>query len=237
MLLAITFDFWNTLYKGPPDAAVSGQRALDVQQVLLAEGLQFDLQTLSDAFKSAWREAYYSQRVYGRDPGPRGQVAHLIKKLGIKRLLHPDDLYDAYTTTLLKLPPEINDGVPETLESLGERMKLAVICNTGATPGLYLRQIMKKDQLFDYFSHLVFSDEVVCAKPDPGIFKLTVKQLGCPPEKSIHIGDDPITDVIGAKRAGMKAVWLAPKADWRLPEADYHIKEVAELLNLVVCNT
>lgn len=233
MLLAITFDFWNTLYKGPPDASVSEQRALDVQQILMAEGLEFDLQVLSDAFKGAWREAYYSQRVLGKDPGPRGQVAYLLKRLGIKQLCHPDDLYDAYTTTLLKLPPEINDGVPETLKSLGERLKLAVICNTGATPGLYLRQILKKDRLFDYFNYLVFSDEVVCAKPDPGIFNLTVKKLGCQPEKAIHIGDDPITDVIGAKKAGMKAVWLAPGSEWRLPEADYHIKKVPELLNLV----
>lgn len=233
MLEAITFDFWNTLYKGPPDAVVSGQRAWDVQQTLLAEGLEFDPQKLAEAFSSAWKEAYYIQRVYGRDPGPRGQVAHLMKRLGIKELHHPDDLYQAYTATLLKLPPEINDGVPETLRILGERFKLAVICNTGATPGLYLRQIMKKDQLFDYFTYLVFSDEVGCAKPDSGIFKLTVNHLSCIPEKAVHIGDDPITDVIGAKKAGLGAVWLAPGAEWRLPEADYHIKKVPELLSLV----
>lgn len=233
VLMAITFDFWNTLYKGPPDAAVSRQRARDIQQTLLAEGLEYDLQALSDALKSAWIETYYSQRVYGRDPGPKGQVDHLKKKLGIKQLLRPDDLYDAYTTPLLKLPPEINDGVLETLENLAKHLKLAVICNTGATPGVYLRQIMKKDRLLDYFSQLVFSDEVVCAKPDPGIFILTVKKLGCQPEKAIHIGDDPITDVIGAKKAGMKAVWLAPGSEWRVPEADYHIKKVSELLNLV----
>lgn len=233
VLLAVTFDFWNTLYKGPPDAAVSEQRALDVQQILAAEGFQFELPALSEAFKSAWREAYYTQKVYGRDPGPGGQVAHLLNKLGVKQLRHPDDLYDAYTTTLLKLPPQINDGVPETLKTLGERLKLAVICNTGATPGLYLRQIMKKDQLFDYFNYLVFSDEVVYAKPDPMIFKLTIEQLGCGPEKAVHVGDDPITDVIGARKAGMKAVWLAPGAEWRLPEADYHIKKVPDLLNLV----
>jgi len=92
---------------------------------------------------------------------------------------------------------------------------------------------MKKDQLFDYFDHLVFSDEVVYAKPDPRIFKLTLEQLGCGPEMAIQVGDDPITDIIGARRAGMKAVRLAPETEWRLPEADYHIIKVPELLNVV----
>lgn len=233
MLKAITFDFWNTLYKSPADTAVAEQRARDFQRVLLDQGLDYSLEILSESFRRAWKEIYTLQRVYGQDAGPRGQVKHILQMLGVNPTKHWDDLYQAYAGALLKQPPEINEGVREILESLRGHYRMAVICNTGATPGVYLRQLMRADQIRDHFDTLVFSDEVALAKPSPGIFRMALSQLECGQEHAMHVGDDPITDVIGAKKAGLKAVWLAPKADWPVPEADYHIKKLSELLNLL----
>ncbi|HWP95971.1 MAG TPA: HAD family hydrolase [Syntrophomonadaceae bacterium] len=235
LLEAVTFDFWNTLYKGPPDAIISEQRGQDVRQVLLGEGLDFSLEDLQAAFKSAWKEAYCDQRIYGQDIGPLGQLNHALNYLGISRgsLNHSDDLYQAYTSTLLKFPPELNDGTLETLQALQGRFKLAVICNTGATPGVLLRRIMEQDSILDFFACLVFSDEVGFAKPNPLIFHLALENLKASSQAALHVGDDAITDVIGAKKAGMKAVWLEPRAVWPLIEADYHIKALPELLSLL----
>lgn len=141
--------------------------------------------------------------------------------------------YRSYTRTLLDLPPVINEGVLETLPVLADKYKLAVICNTGATPGAILRELIKKDGLYDYFGVLVFSDEVGFAKPSTRIFNYALEHLGIAnPADAAHIGDDAITDVIGAKKTGMKAVWLAPGELWAVPEADYHVQNVNELINL-----
>jgi putative hydrolase of the HAD superfamily len=31
---------------------------------------------------------------------------------------------------------------------------------------------------------------------------------GVPAEEILHVGDDPITDVVGARQAGMQTAWL-----------------------------
>ncbi len=233
MLKLITFDFWNTLYKGPPDAAISEQRASDVQSVLREYGIELSIPVLQDSFWSAWREAYISQRIYGRDSGPRSQVEHVLRVLGLHHLHNHEEIYEAYTRALLKQPPALNDGVRETIASLRARFDLAVICNTGATPGIHLRTIMRNDGLLDNFDLLVFSDETGFSKPDPAIFNYVLDKLHCKNSSAMHIGDDVITDVIGAKKAGWSAVWLAPRTFWPLPEADYCIETIPDLLKLV----
>ena len=93
---------------------------------------------------------------------------------------------------------------------------------------------MKKEKLDEYFQVLVFSDEVAWAKPNIRIFRHTLGQLGLEPQEAVHVGDDPITDVIGARKTGMKAVWLAPEARWAVPECDWHIKELRELMDILL---
>lgn len=46
------------------------------------------------------------------------------------------------------------------------------------------------------------------AKPDARIFAELIRMAGTLPAAIIHIGDDPVADVVGARRAGMQTVWL-----------------------------
>ncbi|MGR6835137.1 HAD family hydrolase [Syntrophomonas erecta] len=234
MLKAITFDFWNTLYKGPADAVLDNSRAKNVQKVLAPLGYQFTIEEISRAFKQGWKTAYQRQRWYGEDIGPRGQVACIVDELGLK--LDKDnyeELYQVYTRTLLQVPPQLNDDVRQTLPVLAQKYQLAVICNTGASPGTILRQILNKDGIGIYFNYLVFSDEVKFAKPNPRIFSYTLDYLKVKNTWAAHIGDDVVTDVIGARKAGMTAIWLCPSPSWPVLEADYHIERVGQLLNII----
>ncbi len=53
------------------------------------------------------------------------------------------------------------------------------------------------------------------AKPDARIFARLLRDAGVEPIEVLHIGDDPLADVIGATRAGMQAVWLNREArEW-----------------------
>ncbi|MDD2619981.1 MAG: HAD family hydrolase [Syntrophomonadaceae bacterium] len=233
MIKAITFDFWNTLYKIPADKCLSSIRIKDFGAILRQAGLEFSPEDLRVAFKTSWQHAWYQQRAYGLDITPRGHVKGILEKLEIPMTTELEKAaYEAYTRALQELPPVVNDGVRETLPLLADKYRMAVICNTGATPGVILRELVKKDGLDDYFAFMVFSDEVGFAKPSVEIFDYTLKKLGIVNSAAAHIGDDAITDVIGAKKAGMKAVWLAPDEDWAVPEADYHIWNVNELLKL-----
>ncbi len=58
------------------------------------------------------------------------------------------------------------------------------------------------------FHSAVSAQSFGVAKPDPAIFLHTAKTLGLEVHEVLHVGDDAHTDVEGARRAGMQALWL-----------------------------
>src|SRR5271163_4576457 len=46
------------------------------------------------------------------------------------------------------------------------------------------------------------------AKPDARIFQALRDMTGVAASEILHVGDDPITDVVGARQAGMQTAWL-----------------------------
>jgi HAD superfamily hydrolase (TIGR01509 family) len=54
---------------------------------------------------------------------------------------------------------------------------------------------------------LAISSELAVEKPDPAFFLLAAELLGVPPSHALHVGDDPVDDVGGARAAGIRA-WL-----------------------------
>jgi FMN phosphatase YigB (HAD superfamily) len=60
--------------------------------------------------------------------------------------------------------------------------------------------------LLAQFSALTFSDECGIRKPDPQIFLETLREIGVSPDEAVHVGDDPVLDVEGARDARMAGV-------------------------------
>ncbi|MGI5921117.1 MAG: HAD family hydrolase [Syntrophomonadaceae bacterium] len=233
MIEAITFDFWNTLFKIPEDTRASSRRISKFCAAMFKRGYEVDEQDVRAAFRDCTKHANFCQMNYGRDITPRGHIDFILERLNLNVDSNTwDQAYHDYTTAILEFPPLVNDSVKETLPTLAKKYKLAVICNTGITPGSILRQFIKNNGLEEYFQMLVFSDEVGWAKPNPQIFHHTLKGIRVLNSQAAHIGDDAITDIIGAKKAGMQAVWLAPRAESAVPECDYHVRSVRELITL-----
>jgi HAD superfamily hydrolase (TIGR01509 family) len=66
----------------------------------------------------------------------------------------------------------------------------------------------------EHLSAIVVSQRVGTIKPHPAIFAAAREALGSPaPERIVHVGDDWAADVVGAKRAGWRAVWLSSRPD------------------------
>jgi putative hydrolase of the HAD superfamily len=43
-------------------------------------------------------------------------------------------------------------------------------------------------------------------KPNPRIFEIALHDLGAVPEHTVHVGDNPLLDVYGAKASGCRAI-------------------------------
>lgn len=95
---------------------------------------------------------------------------------------------------------ELYPEVRASLERLSARYRVGSLSNGNAclvTIGL--------DHLFH---SMIAAHSHGASKPDPALFHLACRELGCAPEEVVHLGDDIQLDVRGARAAGLHAVWL-----------------------------
>ena len=86
------------------------------------------------------------------------------------------------------------------LERLAARWPLVAVSNGNAD--------VRRVGLGDYFVAHVGAREAGVAKPHPGIYQAALAAAGAAPQAALHVGDDPLLDVVGARRAGLAAVWV-----------------------------
>ncbi|MCH1921452.1 HAD-IA family hydrolase [Shewanella sp. A3A] len=60
------------------------------------------------------------------------------------------------------------------------------------------------------FERVIHPGHGVRMKPYRDMFDIAASALGIPLSQLLHVGDNPVTDVEGARRVGAQAVWLAP---------------------------
>ncbi|MEO5794642.1 MAG: HAD-IA family hydrolase [Rhodoferax sp.] len=59
-----------------------------------------------------------------------------------------------------------------------------------------------------WFHAALSAREFGVAKPDPRIFHAAASAAQVDPHQVLHVGDDPLMDVVGAVAAGMQSVWV-----------------------------
>ncbi|MXY21814.1 MAG: HAD family hydrolase [Dehalococcoidia bacterium] len=83
---------------------------------------------------------------------------------------------------------------------------------------------------------IIVSEEAGYAKPDPRIFWDALDALGLAgPERVMFVGDNPVADIDGAKRFGMKAAWIRRGREYPvgLEAPDYVVDLVTEVRDVV----
>jgi putative hydrolase of the HAD superfamily len=235
MVKGITFDFWNTVLFVENNERLFKKRATKVHQALAEAGYNFEETVIADLAYEVWKKALDLQYQEGLDFTPKQQVQELVCRLDLDpRAEFFSAIYAAYTELFLDKPPQMIEGVRETLEALAPYFRIGLICNTGATPGVVLRQLLKNFQLDHFFAVTTFSNEEGVAKPNPKIFCSTLAKLGVEPGSAVHIGDDPITDVGGARGVGMKAAWFSKMDGDQPPDYTWRIESLRQLPGILI---
>lgn len=123
--------------------------------------------------------------------------------------LHVDAAFDAFfhARNQVELYPEVAGA----LARIARCVPVAALTNGNADLG--------RIGLMQHFRFSLGAREFGVAKPDPAIFHAACERLGCAPHEVLHVGDDIEMDVLGARRAGLRAAWLhRGDADWAHPE-------------------
>jgi putative hydrolase of the HAD superfamily len=231
MIKAITFDFWNTLYKAEPYAFALRRKFLF--EIFARNHIDVDKAQVDAAEDVARREWNRIWREEYRTPPAADWVRWMLDELLIQ--LPPDDfnaLADYFDRSLLDADPgpTLIDGAAETVHRLAQRYRLGVISDSGLSVGHTLRQFLQRDSILDCFTCTTFSDEVGVSKPHTRIFQLTLDRLGAQPYEAVHLGDLTHSDIAGAKAMGMQAIRMAANYDDadRSIEPDAVVKSYAE---------
>ncbi|MCU0468198.1 MAG: YjjG family noncanonical pyrimidine nucleotidase [Arcicella sp.] len=143
--------------------------------------------------------------------------------------VHDHALCDELSDTYIHISSKKHNLLPnakETLEYLFPKYPLHIITN-----GFDEIQSIKMNagQITHYFQEVVTSQNSGFKKPDSRIFEYALKKVGAVAEECLMIGDSFQSDIVGANRAGIDAVFFNP--DQR-PQ-DISLKPKFEIQNLM----
>ena len=98
------------------------------------------------------------------------------------------------------------EGMAPALAAVSARYPVGLLTNG---PSDIQRLKLAQAGLTDAFGAVVISGEFGVGKPDPAVFGAVLDGLGARPEDSVMVGDSWERDVLGARAAGMRAIWIA----------------------------
>ena len=151
-------------------------------------------------------------------------VLSTLSDMGFETEAMRENVRNAVDAGLAKKKIVFYSDVMETLKALRERgYMLGLISNS------HWRWLTdQKRSMETFFDVITLSYEHGFAKPHPSIFNTTLDKLGVDADRCLHVGDNPISDIQGAREAGLKTAFV--KRDESESDSDIHIKELNDLL-------
>jgi putative hydrolase of the HAD superfamily len=155
----------------------------------------------------------------------------IFSQLGVDNHAVCDELSETYISISSK-KHNLLPNAKNTLEYLFPKYPLHIITN-----GFDEIQSVKMNagQITHFFKEVVTSQNSGYKKPDSRIFEYALKKVGAVAQECLMIGDSFQSDIVGATRAGIDAVFFNP--DQRPQEISikpkYEIQDLAELKGIL----
>lgn len=171
------------------------------------------------------------QEVYDRQRQAQGGS---LRTAVAEHFLTPNDRAElsARANSYWYYPPSaLHDDVLPALRELTAHYRLAVVANQRSL----VIDALRRDGVAEHVDVWAISELVGADKPDPEIFEHALREADVAPENAVHVGNRLDTDVRGAHRVGIRAVWVlrgeAPPepTSEQLAEPDAVVPGLAEL--------
>ncbi len=211
MIKAIFFDFYNTLVRFWPP--------LDqIQQASCQEfGFNIDPEAISFGYSVA--DVYFNRENEIRPLATRTEEERLAFFARYEQILL-DNAGLSVSTDLARQIWQIAISVPKDFIPFDDTVSaLQRLKSRGYRLGVISNLRRDMDELCwnlgiePYLDFCITSSEVGVEKPDPAIFVAALERAGVNPPEAVHVGDQPRSDLVGARGAGMHAV-LLDRGNW-----------------------
>jgi len=239
-IAAVTFDLWDTLIQEYPGGSdkVDRLRIHRIGSLLDSRGIVHTQKEIESAYKDTgdFLELAWSKK---RDMPVHDQVLFMLSAIDDKlsSKLSKQDLAEVeriYAESIFDNPPRVLPGAKEALKALKDKSyRIGLISNTGRTPGSALRTVMQNIGILGFFDATTFSNETLVRKPSEGAFRATLDKLKVIPKAAVHVGDDAESDIIGAKKAGMRAIHIVAPGQLASDSADGNVESLDQVLESI----
>lgn len=222
------FDFYNTLY-------------------VAHEWFELEIRELPSAVLAALRE-----EGCGCSPAQELEAREAYRR--VREGVHSSGAEVSATEGVRRAFSAAGVGVPQDLTGIIARLQResyrpgreepgAVECVRGLVADGYRLGIISNALWVDFlhwsladsgmtgcFDGIFASAEVGYYKASPKLYEAAVRAMGAAPGEAVHVGDSYRFDVLGAKAAGLRAVWYSPASEQPPGDAaDAVIKHLSEL--------
>ena len=155
-----------------------------------------------------------------------------LRKLGVEDEKLGMELA-SYFPVMRKESPFVYEDTFEILAYL--KGKYTLLLMTNGSPSLQNTKLSITPEIAPYFDHIVISGAFGRGKPDPSIFMHALELASVSKDEALMIGDNLMTDILGASQAGIKSVWINRENKTPSPEVTptYTITSLKELLEVL----
>jgi len=235
----VTIDFWNTLFNSDSGELRNSARLKILLDTLKDIGIKIENEMFDFVMQESWK--YYNDKWLKelRTPTANEVVNYIWEKMNYaKNEKAIEYVVNFFENSILYFPPKLQENALLAIQELSKKYKLAIISDTGFSPGRVMSQMLEEIDIKKYFSAFSYSDETGVAKPHPKAFSVVLERFNCLPENALHIGDIERTDIEGAKNFGMYAIRYDGDSDSNLvypksaqSKADFIATDWNEIIN------
>ena len=236
MIRAVLFDLDDTLvgFRPTTPRALFEAGARRVYAYLTARGCSLPaFDPFLRRLRAIARRIEWRTWLTGGEPDERRLLRRICHDYGLQRdEISLSRLGSLWYEPVIDSVEPLSPDVLSTLHALRDGdVKLALVVNTrhhGPAIDCHLAAL----GLLDFFPVRAYSTEHGTRKPHVHLYEWALARLGVPASQALFVGDDPRTDLFGARRAGLRTCLRTGAPQRCRAQADYVIERIGELLEI-----
>ena len=128
--------------------------------------------------------------------------------------------------------PGLVVGAKELMDYFRNRGYRLHMCSNGFHEVQYKK--LRACGLYEYFDTIILSEDAGYNKPAPEYFDYAFKKSGAKKESTLMIGDNFQTDILGAKRVGLRVAYFNRYPEYPATEPiDYEVTSLRQLMDIL----